>query len=244
MTKPYCTTIDIAPGIRLDLLTATAFRFRVSTLAGEPFPPKYEIPFALGRTRPWPEVPYQRRTETFDVIETASLQIRVARDLSQGAKFLVHTPDGSRRIYPSDGSPRSSGMFRDGTTVFDSASALLEENSNSRYAHWFHNPETGRYDVFLAEDVLLDTFFVYGPSCEQLFASVNEIVGPEPLLPIAAYGFFQTQHLLCAGSQEKLLALAKRLRERHIPCDTLILDIEWGDGCDGESPVPLGHRLA
>ena len=244
MTTPYCTTIDIAQGIRLDLLTPTAFRFRVSTLAGEPFPPKYEIPFALGRTRSWPEVPYQRRTDAFDLIETASLQIQIARDLSQGKKFLVHTPDGSRRIYPSDGSPRSSGMFRDGYTVFDSASALSEENNNSRYAHWFHNPESGRYDVFLPEDAILDTFFVYGPRYDQLFASINEIIGPEPLLPIAAYGFFQTQHLLCAGSQEKLLALAKRLREQHIPCDTLILDIEWGDGCDGESPVPLGHRLA
>jgi alpha-glucosidase len=68
-------------------------------------------------------------------------------------------------------------------------------------------------------------------------------VGPQPLLPKKAYGFFQTQHLLCGGDQADLVGLGLAFRERDIPCDTFIVDIEWGDGCDGDSRVMLGSRM-
>lgn len=236
----YCTSIDVGAGMRIDLFTPTMFRLRVSTLAGDPFPPRFEIPFAIGRIEPWPPVPHRAWVDTFSFIETDSLRIRVATDGNEGMNFQVYPAGGGRRLFPLEGCGKGAGLFRDGCSVFDSASAFGEENRNSRYAHWFYNPAARRYDTFLAEDALLDTFFVYGPGYPALFAQVNELVGPEPLLPLKAFGFFQTQHLGRRGTQRKLLDAAERLRARRIPCDTLIVDYEWGDGFDGSSDIPLG----
>jgi alpha-glucosidase len=63
------------------------------------------------------------------------------------------------------------------------------------------------------------------------------------LLPRKGYGFFQTQHLAAGGSQEKLMTVARAFRDRHLPCDTLIIDFEWGDGIGENGPIEWGHSL-
>ncbi|MGO8790551.1 MAG: TIM-barrel domain-containing protein [Terriglobia bacterium] len=228
---PYATKIYIGRDVEVSLYSPTMFRFRISQLRPNPFPEEYEIPFVMGRLKPWPEVTYRRWAENgFDMIETSGMRIRVASDQKA---FSVWTADGSKRIFPSDGAIR--GMFRDGYTLFDSASAFGERNLNSRYAHWFYNFKTRRYvDTYLAGDLILDQFFIYGPGYDRLFRQLNDLVGPEPLLPKKAYGFFQTEESDCKGSQTKLMNIAKKLRDHDIPVDTLILDLQWGDGCPGE----------
>jgi alpha-glucosidase (family GH31 glycosyl hydrolase) len=234
---PYATKIYVGQDIEISLYSPTMFRFRVSEAQPERFPAKYEIPFVMGRLVPWPQVKYRRWTEgDFESIETSALRIRVDK---VHKSWTVSSGDGAKQIYPSDGPIR--GMFRDGYTCFDSASAFGERNLNSRYAHWFYNFQTGRYvDTYLAGDLILDEFFIYGPGYERLFWQLNDLVGPEPLLPKKAYGFFQTQGAGCKGSQTKLLNLARKLRDHHIPVDTLILDLDWGDGCPGEEPKYWG----
>jgi alpha-glucosidase (family GH31 glycosyl hydrolase) len=231
--QPYATKVYIGRDVEVSLYSPTMFRFRISQLRPNPFPKEYEIPFVMGSLKPWPEVPYRRWTESgFDMIGTSGIRIRVSSDQKT---FGVWTADGSKQIFPSNGPIR--GMFRDGYTLFDSASAFGERNLNSRYAHWFYNSKTRRYvDTYLAGDLILDQFFIYGPGYDRLFQQLNDLVGPEPLLPRKAYGFFQTQENGCRGSQTKLLNLAKKLRDHDIPVDTLILDFEWGDGCPGEEP--------
>ena len=39
------------------------------------------------------------------------------------------------------------------------------------------------------------------------------------------------------------MSVAKELRARDIPCDTLIIDYEWGDGSDDGKELPWGSRL-
>lgn len=206
------------------------FRVRYSKLQGDKFPAKYEVPFAIGRVDAWPEVPYQHKSENGkEVIETAILRIVVA---SADHSWSVWTADAKTRIYPSDGPLY--GIFRDGYTAFDSASALGEPSAYNRYSHWFYNAETNRYvDTYLADDLILDEFFIYGPEYPALFSQLKDLVGAEPMLPRKGYGYFQTQHLGCKGSQSQLMDVARQLRERHLPADTLIVDYEWGDGCPG-----------
>jgi alpha-glucosidase (family GH31 glycosyl hydrolase) len=227
----YATKIYVGQDIEISLYSPTMFRFRISEVEPERFPARYEIPFVMGRLTPWAKVQYQRWAEgEFDWIETPALRIRVEKARKS---WTVWSGDGAKQIYPSDGPVR--GMFRDGYTVFDSASALGERNLNSRYAHWFYNSQTGRYvDTYLAGDLILDQFFIYGPGYDRLFQQINDLVGPEPLLPLKAYGFFQTHAAGCRDTQTELLNLARKLREHDIPVDTLILDFQWGDGCPGE----------
>jgi alpha-glucosidase (family GH31 glycosyl hydrolase) len=216
--------------VEVSLYTPTMFRVRVSRLQGEKFPAKYEIPFVIGKADPWPAVEYRHSgEEDFDIIETSQLRIRVSR---LDHSWTVWSSGGEHQIYPSEGPIY--GMFRDGYTVFDSASTFDEQTTYSRFSHWFYSPETHRYvDTYLAEDLIFDQFFIYGPGYDKLFQQLNELVDPEPLLPKKAYGFFQTQHLGCKGSQAQFMEVARQLRDRHIPADTLIVDYEWGDGCPG-----------
>ncbi len=234
----YCTRIILSDSVEISLYTPSMFRFRISKLKGEKFPLKYTIPFVIGRLNNWERVPCKKWNDSeYIYVKTERILIKIS---NKNTLWSVWTPDGKRRIYPSDGPIY--GMFRDGYTLFDNASAFNERNNNSRFSHWFYNPATKRYvDTFLGNDLIKDKYFVYGPDYETLFVQLNELVGPEPLLPKKAYGFFQTQHLGCKGSQKKLLALAQKLREEHIPCDNLIVDFEWGDGCPGEEEKYWGQ---
>lgn len=238
--KNYCTTIDVSDCIRLDLFTPECFRVRRSTLEKERFPEEYEIPFAVGRTEAWDAVSHiadGSTDSTMMAVQTEKLKIYVRKDT--GA-FIVEDTNG-RRLYPED-APHY-GMFCNHCIVFDSANFWKEETDCSRFAHWFYNPETGLYDICLKEDKLLDIFFIYAPTYKQGYALFNTLVGAEPMLPRKGYGYYQTQHLSGKGNQKLLMETARLLRERDIPCDTLIVDFEWGDGADGGKEVPWGSRL-
>jgi alpha-glucosidase (family GH31 glycosyl hydrolase) len=236
----YATGIIVNDKIKVSLYTPTMFRVRISELEGGKFPPKYEIPYLIGKHTNWDPVFFRKKEDhAYYYIETDQLQIRF---LKQDMSWTAWTPDGKNQIYPSSG--RIYGMFKDGYTLFDNASSFDERNKNSRYSHWFYNPATKKYtDIYLFEDLIYDQYFIYGPDYPSLFSQFNELVGPEPLLPIKGYGFFQTQHLGCSGNQDKLLELAVKLRERDIPCDNLIVDFEWGDGCPGEDEKYWGQSL-
>ena len=252
----YCSKVRLGKNVEISLYTPTMFRVRVSSLEGEKFPPKYEIPFVIGKLENWDPVDFKQWEDgEYYYAETDALRILISKE---DQTWMVWSIAGDKKIYPSEG--RIYGMFRDGYTVFDNASAFNEKNNNNRYSHWFYNPETGRYvDTYLHEDLIFDRYFIYGPDYSSLFSQLNELTGPEPLLPLKGYGFFQTQHIGCTGTQEKLLELAKDLRDHDIPCDNLILDFEWGDGCPGqeekfwgqldwspeyESPLTHGQMIA
>lgn len=236
----YCTKVVINDSIEISLYTSRMFRFRKSALKGDKFPVKYEIPYLIGKHTNWDPVSFtQKEDNTYYYLETDQLQIRF---LKPYMSWTVWTPDGKNQIYPSSG--KTYGMFKDGYTLFDNASSFEERNKNSRYSHWFYNPATQKYtDIYLFEDLIYDRYFIYGPDYPSLFSQFNELVGPEPLLPIKGYGFFQTQHLGCSGNQDKLIELAIKLREKNIPCDNLIIDFEWGDGCPGEDEKYWGQSL-
>ena len=236
----YCTQIQISERIRVDLFTSQSFRVRRSWLEGDPFPRKYEIPFAVGATQPWQAVPFTSDAfsdNTMVRIETDVLVIYVRVDTG---RFMVYRRDGTR-LYPTD--DEKYGMFVNHCIVFDSASFHNEYSSCSRFAHWFYNAHSGEYSVHLSGDELLDVFFIYGETYAEGYRLFSALVGAEPLLPRKGYGSMQTQHLCASGDQQTFLRLAEELRARNIPCDTLILDYEWGDGADGGRELPWGSRL-
>lgn len=237
---PYCTKVYPLKNVEISLYTPRMFRVRKSLLEGNPFPAQYEIPFVIGHRENWKPVSYTKsETGNTFIIRTGAIRIAVSK---VSGSWEVRTADEKIRIYPSDGPVY--GMFRDGYSLFDNASFFGEKNSNSRHSHWFLNRETGNYhEIFLEQNLISDRYFIYGPSFKEILLQFNQLTGPVPLLPKKAYGFMQTQHLGCPGTQEKLLAVAKKFRDRDIPCDILIIDFEWGDGCDGTKEVKWGSRL-
>ncbi len=226
----YCSKVFVGENMEVSLYTPRMFRIRTSDLEGEKFPPEYEIPFVIGKLENWDPVEYKHwEDQQYDYITTGFIRILISKATQD---WTVWSACGEEQIYPSEG--RTTGMFRDGYSVFDNVSAFNERNNNNRYTHWFYNPSSGRYvDTYLHEDLIFDTYFIYGPDFPSLFSQYNSLVGPEPLLPLKAYGTFHMQHLICEGSQDELLAYARKLRQKDLPCDVLIIADEWGDGCPG-----------
>ena len=236
----YCSKVIVQDSMEVSLYSPTMFRFRISHLKGNKFPAQYEIPFVIGKTGDWKKVSFTKKEDdTYYYINTDSLQIRIAK---RGLQWSVWNKRTSKQICPSYGPVY--GMFKDGYTVFDNVSAFDAPSKISRYSHWFYNSSTKDYtDIYLEDDLIEDKYFIYGPSYHSLFAQMNELIGPEPLLPKKGYGFFQTQHVSCQGSQEQLMKVAETFRKRNIPLDNLILDFEWGDGCDGDKELTWGSSL-
>lgn len=236
----YCTSVHIDDNIRLDLFTPEVFRVRISNIENKPFPAEYEIPFAVGKTTPWDCVKYTADRDsdsTMVTVRTGQITIHCRKGTGS---FIVEMLDG-KRLYPED--VIQYGMFKNHCIVFDSASFHKEETNCSRYAHWFYNPTSELYDVNLAEDKLLDTFFIWAKTYKEGYKLFNTLVGAEPMLTKKGYGYYQTQHLASKGTQKLLMKTATLLRERDIPCDTLIVDFEWGDGANDGKEIPWGSSL-
>lgn len=235
----YSTKVYLADSVEVSFYSPSMFRFRTSKLDSTKFPTQYEIPFLMGHFQQWDKVECSfSETPEHYTITTNQIQLLVDK-VNLDWKVLDLNAE---QIYPSDGPIY--GMFKDGYTVFDNASAFDEVNLNSRYTHWFYNQQTKSYtDIFLEEDLIQDKYFIYGPNYSKLFKQFNELVGPEPMLPKKGYGFFQTQHLPCDADQEDFIKVANEFRKRDIPCDNLIIDFGWGDACDGDKEVVWGSRM-
>lgn len=269
--RRYTTSLRLSQDVRLDLFDAGVFRIRLAQecpyrepddaelapgmfrLSGDaaahaasarareeaaarlglpirdPFEECLDIPFCCGRTEPWPEVAHVHRADgARHVVTTDEIEIRVD---GVAGEWSVWSPDGRRRIYPSD-APRYG--------YFQGEFASFEREYGNRNTDCFFSAEAGRYVRQIVS--MRESYFIHGPGWPARLARFNRLVGPQPVLPKKLYGFIQTQHLWNAGSQTRLLALAEKLRRRRIPCDVLIVDYEWGDGCDGAESFAWGSR--
>lgn len=242
MKMDYCTHIKVTENTRLDLFTSSCFRFRISSLNGEKFPDKYEIPFAIGKVTNWDSVLYKEEQQgNTKIITTDDIIIKLrTADGYKGMGFFVCDKNGNQ-LFPVE-QPKY-GMFINKCILFDSASFFGDYSWCSRYAHAFYDKKTGEYSRMLPQDKIMDIFFIYGETYKQSYKTFNTLVGAEPLLPLKAYGGNQTQHLGPKGTQSLLLKTARLFRERDIPCDNLVIDYEWGDGANNGSELVWGSKL-
>jgi alpha-D-xyloside xylohydrolase len=73
----------------------------------------------------------------------------------------------------------------------------------------------------------IDYYFFYGPTADEVIAGYRQATGRAPLLPKAAYGFWQCRERY--SSQEQMLAAARRFRADGIPVDYIVQDWQyWG----------------
>ncbi|HXS68512.1 MAG TPA: glycoside hydrolase family 31 protein [Candidatus Polarisedimenticolia bacterium] len=73
----------------------------------------------------------------------------------------------------------------------------------------------------------IDYYFFYGPTADDVIAGYRLATGRVPLLPEAAYGFWQCRERY--SSQEQMLAAARRFRATGIPVDYIVQDWQyWG----------------
>ena len=71
----------------------------------------------------------------------------------------------------------------------------------------------------------VDYYFIYGPEFDRIIAAYRKLTGPAPMLPLWAYGFWQSR--LQYETQQEMLDVAAKYRDLKIPLDNLVLDFYW-----------------
>ncbi len=119
---------------------------------------------------------------------------------------------------------------------------LMQDNTNisvpfllsSRgYGLLWNSASLGRFENHFQPKLALraevadavDYYFFYGPEFDRIIAAYRELTGPAPMLPLWAYGFWQSR--LQYNSQQEMLDVATKYRELKIPLDNLVLDFGW-----------------
>lgn len=88
----------------------------------------------------------------------------------------------------------------------------------------------GESTTFSSEaDGTVDYWFFYGGSADGCVAEMRKLTGDVPMLPLWAYGFWQSRERYV--SQEQIVDALQRYRDARIPIDGIIQDwCYWGDG--------------
>lgn len=81
---------------------------------------------------------------------------------------------------------------------------------------------------FGADGGEMNYYFIPGPSPRDVLHRYNKLVGTSPLPPMWSLGYQQCRWSY--ESSKRVRGIAKRLREREIPCDTIYIDIDYMDG--------------
>ena len=73
----------------------------------------------------------------------------------------------------------------------------------------------------------IDYYFIYGSNIDEVIASYRRLTGTAPLLPLWAYGYWQSKERY--KSQKEIVETAKKFRDKGIPIDIIIQDWKyWG----------------
>ena len=102
--------------------------------------------------------------------------------------------------------------------------------TNKDYAVLWDNPSKTTVDPFFNDRTTwtsqvgqrVSFFLVVGNNTDQLYSGYRLLSGPTPLLPKGAYGFIQSKERY--ATQKEILDVARGYRERHLPCDYLVVD--------------------
>ena len=97
------------------------------------------------------------------------------------------------------------------------------ENNNTQYTYV---SESGK---------MVDYYFFYGPSFDNIINSYRNITGKAPMYPKWAFGLFQSQDRY--KTQEEVLAPAAAYRNAHIPVDAIVQDWYYW------YPLPIGSHI-
>ncbi len=77
----------------------------------------------------------------------------------------------------------------------------------------------------ICHDAELDYFVFYGPEMKRILPRYTEITGKSPMLPKWSFGTWMSKNTY--RTQDELLTVAHKMREKQIPCDVIHLDVGW-----------------
>ncbi len=108
-------------------------------------------------------------------------------------------------------------ISRDGWAVVDESARQIFTDDPSPWQHWVEaRPAGERQDLYL---------FAYGHDYLSAIRDFARIGGQVPLPPRFAFGFWQSRYWSYADYE--FVDMARRFRREDIPCDVMIIDMDW-----------------
>jgi alpha-D-xyloside xylohydrolase len=121
--------------------------------------------------------------------------------------------------------------------------------SNKGYGLFWDNPSIGDFSstgtttsYTSAAGEMVDYYFFYGPTIDQVIAGYRTTTGPAPLFPKWAYGLFQSKDHY--GSQTEVLNVVSGYRNAKIPVDVVVQDWDYWDPYSWGSHIMDPSRYA
>ena len=98
---------------------------------------------------------------------------------------------------------------------------LLWDNYSPSY---FYGSEAGntKFKYMSESGEMVDYYFIYGPSFDNIIASYRKATGEAPMFPKWAFGLFQSQDRY--KSQVEVLSVKDNYRKNNIPVDCIVQD--------------------
>jgi alpha-glucosidase len=120
--------------------------------------------------------------------------------------------------------------------LYKSIPFFITLKSNDVYGIFFDNTyrsyfdmgkESENYFYFAADNGNLDYYFIAGKTMTDVVSGYTYLTGRMPVPQEWVLGYHQSHWSY--KSETEVRALAKRMREEHIPCDTIHMDIDYMD---------------
>jgi len=120
--------------------------------------------------------------------------------------------------------------------------------SNKGYGIFWDNASTGNFSSTAATTSyssecgpMVDYYFFYGPSMDQVIAGYRSTTGAAPLFPKWAYGLFQSKDHY--ASQSQILAVKDGYRNNKIPVDAIVQDWDYWNENNSATGNSWGSHL-
>ena len=107
---------------------------------------------------------------------------------------------------------------------------------NYAESKWYGAEKNNTQFTYVSESgKMVDYYFFYGPSFDQIINSYRNVTGKAPMYPKWAFGLFQSQDRY--KTQDEVLAPAAAYRAAHIPVDAIVQDWYYW------YPLPIGSHV-
>lgn len=119
-------------------------------------------------------------------------------------------------------------LSRDGWAVVDESHRHILVKNRSDWGEWVAcRPAGDRQDLYL---------FAYGHDYTAALKDFTRICGRIPMPPKYTFGYWWSRYWIY--TDDEMIALAREMRERRIPIDVMIVDMDWH-----ETWKPLTERI-
>ncbi|MBQ9185556.1 MAG: DUF5110 domain-containing protein [Bacteroidales bacterium] len=146
-------------------------------------------------------------------------------DASANLMGTARTLDGCSGPDHINGSdPMEQGLVsRDGWAIVDESKRHILVKDDSDWGEWVDvRPEEDVQDLYL---------FAYGHDYKAALADFTKIAGRIPMPPKYVFGYWWSRYW--AYTDDEFLALGREFRERKLPIDVMVIDMDWHETWPG-----------